>query len=138
VNFSGEKTALRPIGDLTFEINNRIINNGRLKIADDNQSFTALGQKFERVRPRSPIPRAWKELLGSYGPEFIPLVVSERNGRLYAMTENMYDYALAPESETVFKMPPGLYTDERLVFHRNEKGKVHLAVLANVPLPRRR
>ena len=54
------------------------------------------------------------------------------------MTENMYDYALASESETVFKMPPGLYTGERLVFHRNEKGRVHMAVLANMPLRRRR
>ena len=138
VNFSGEKTTLRPLDDLTFEVNNRIINNGRLKVASDRNSFTALGQRFERVRQRPPIPRAWKDLIGSYGPEFIPLIVSERNGRLYAMTENMYDYALAPESEAVFKMPPGLYTDERLVFHRDEKGKVRLAVLANMPLPRRR
>jgi len=137
-NLSGQKTTLRPLDDLTFEINNRIINNSRLTLSSDRNSFTALGQKFERVRQRAPIARAWKDLLGSYGPEFIPLTISERNGRLYAMTENMYDYALAPESETVFKMPPGLYTDERLAFHRNEKGKVHMAVLANMPLPRRR
>ena len=136
-NFSGEKTTLRPTGELTFEMNNRVINNGSVTFADDRQSFTAMGQKFERARKRPPIPRAWKDLLGSYGPEFIPLIISERNGRLYAMTENMYDYALTPESDTVFKMPPGLYTDERLVFHRNEKGKVHMAVLANVPLSRR-
>jgi CubicO group peptidase (beta-lactamase class C family) len=137
-NFSGEKTTLRPAGELTFEINNRIINNGTLTVAADHQSFTALGQKFEHARKRPAIPRAWKDLLGSYGPEFIPLIISERNGRLYAMTENMYDYALSPESDTVFKMPPGLYTDEHLVFHRNEKGKIHLAVLANMPLPRRK
>ena len=128
---------MRPTGELTFEMNNRVINNGSVTFADDRQSFTAMGQKFERARKRPPIPRAWKDLLGSYGPEFIPLIISERNGRLYAMTENMYDYALTPESDTVFKMPPGLYTDERLVFHRNEKGKVHMAVLANVPLSRR-
>lgn len=136
--FSGEKTTLRALDESTYELNNRMVNNGRLKLATDRLSFRALGQRFERVRQRPPIPRAWKDLLGSYGPEFIPLIISERHGRLYAMTENMYDYALAPESETVFKMPPGLYTDERLVFHRNEKRKVHLAVLANMPLPRRR
>ena len=136
-NFSGEKTTLRATGELTFEMNNRVMNNGSLTFADDRQTFTAMGQKFERARKRPLIPRAWKNLVGSYGPEFIPLIISERNGRLYAMTENMYDYALTPESDTVFKMPPSLYTDERLVFHRNEKGKVHMAVLANVPLPRR-
>ena len=137
-NFSGEKTALRPTGELTFQMNNRVINNGALTFADDRQSFTAMGQKFERARKRPPIPHAWKDLIGAYGPEFIPLIISERNSRLYATTENMYDYALTPESDTVFKMPPGLYTDERLVFHRNEKGKVHMAVLANMPLPRRK
>ena len=129
---------MRAIDESTFEINERLVNNGRLVLSGDRSSFTALGQKFVRVSKRPPIPHAWKDLLGGYGPEFIPLIISERNGRLYAMTENMYDYALAPESETVFKMPPGLYTDERLVFHRNEKGKVHLTVLANMPLARRR
>ena len=137
-NFSGQKATLRAIDEFTFEMNDRLVNNGRLVVSNDRKSFSAMGQKFERVSKRPPIPRVWKDLLGSYGPEFIPLIISERNGRLYAMTENMYDYALAPESETVFKMPPGLYTDERLVFHRNEKGKVHLAVLANMPLTRRR
>jgi hypothetical protein len=137
-NISGQKSSLRPLGDLKFELNNRLVNHGSLTVATDGKSFTTLGQKFERARPRPQIPRAWRDLLGSYGPEFIPLIISERNGRLYAMTENMYDYALTPESETVFNMPPGLYTDERLVFHRNEKGKVHLAVLANMPLPRHR
>jgi hypothetical protein len=50
----------------------------------------------------------------------------------------MYDYRLMPVTETVFKMPPGLYTDEYLVFHRSEKAGVHTAVLANMPLMRRK
>lgn len=137
-NISGQKMALRPLGESRFEGNSRLVNDARITFSADGKSFTALGQKFERARPRPPIPDGWKQLLGSYGPDFIPLIISERNGRLYAMTENMYDYALAPESETVFRMPSGLYIDERLVFHRNEKGKVLLAVLANMPLPRRR
>jgi hypothetical protein len=137
-NFSGQRTTLRPLDDATFELNSRLVNKGRLALSADGNGFTALGQKFVRVPKRPSIPRSWRELLGSYGPEFIPLIVTERHGRLYAMTENMYDYALAPENETVFKMPPGLYTDERLVFHRNEKGRVHLAVLANMPLARQR
>jgi serine beta-lactamase-like protein LACTB len=137
-NISGQRTTLRALGELSFEMNNRLVNNGRMIFSADKKTFRAVGQEFRRAIARPQIPRVWKELLGSYGPEFIPLIVWERNGRLYAMTENMYDYALSPETETIFKMPPGLYTDERLVFHRNEKGKVHLAVLANMPLPRRR
>jgi hypothetical protein len=123
---------------LKFEANGRLVNDASVTFSTDATSFTAMGQKFERALPRPAIPDGWRFLFGSYGPDFIPLIISERNGRLYAMTENMYDYALAPESETVFKMPPGLYTDERLVFHRNEKGRVHMAVLANMPLARRR
>ncbi len=137
-NFSGQKTTLRALDEFTFEVNSRLINNGRLKLATNGNRFTALGQTFVRAPKRAPIPRPWRDLLGSYGPEFIPLIISERNGRLYAMTENMYDYALTPETETVFKMPPGLYTDERLVFHRDEKGRVKASVLANMPLPRQR
>lgn len=137
-NISGQQMSLRPIGDLKFEANGRLANDARVTFSSDATSFSALDQRFERVPPRPPIPAGWKSLFGSYGPEFIPLIISERNGRLYAMTENMYDYALAPETEGVFKMPPGLYTDERLIFHRNEKGRVHLAVLANMPLARRR
>jgi cellobiose phosphorylase len=114
-----------------------LLNKAPIKFESDG-SFKALGQTFRRVTEGKPLPKQWNDLLGSYGPEFIPLIVSERNGHLYAMTENMYDYRLMPVTETVFKMPPGLYTDEYLVFHRSEKAGVHTAVLANMPLMRRK
>jgi hypothetical protein len=64
------------------------------------------------------------------------LIVSERHGHLYAMTENEYDNRLTPLNQTVFKMPPGLYTDEQLVFQLDRNGRPHTAVLANMPLKR--
>jgi hypothetical protein len=84
------------------------------------------------------IPRAWEKFLGSYGPDFIPLIVSTRHGHLYAMTENMFDYRLTPLNQMVFKMPPGLYTDEYLIFQLGADGHVHGIVMANVPMPHRR
>jgi hypothetical protein len=78
-------------------------------------------------------PSHWQELLGSYGPEFIPLLVSIRHGHLYAMTENEFDNRLTPVTRHVFKMPRGLYTDEYLVFQPDTKGQIRGATLANMP-----
>jgi hypothetical protein len=100
--------------------------------------FTALGQNFRRaIWPvNAPIPPEWKKFLGTYGPDFIPLIVTARHGHLYAMVENEYDNRLTPLNRTVFKMPPGMYVDEQLVFQTDSRGRVHTAVLANMPLGR--
>lgn len=135
LNISGERMTLRAVGEMEYEASGRLAHKAQVKFANDG-SFRALGQTFLRVTNNSRIARAWRDFLGNYGPDFIPLIVSERHGHLYAMTENMYDYRLTPLTETVFKMPPGLYTDEHLVFQRSERGKVHTAVLANMPLRR--
>ena len=95
-------------------------------------------QKFQRVTlPTGEIPASWRPFLGSYGPEFIPLIVSARHGHLYAMTENMADYRLRPVSEHIFSMPAGLYLDEYLVFMVDGEGWPRGACLANMYLPRR-
>ena len=52
------------------------------------------------------------------------------------MTENMADYRLTPLNRTVFKMPPGLYEDEQLVFQPGPDGTVYSAVLAGMVLRR--
>lgn len=99
--------------------------------------FTAMNQRFQRV-PDSPppAPESWKPLLGVYGPDFIPLIVSIRHGRLYAMTENMVDYRLTPVNRQVFALPAGMYADEHLVFNFDPAGNVVGANLANMILRR--
>ena len=101
--------------------------------------FTALGKQFDRIDPdrRRTIPSAWNAYLGSYGPEFIPLVLSSRHGRLYAMTENMVDYRLTPVNQLVFRMPKGLYADEYLVIQLGPDDRAQSVNLANMTLPRR-
>lgn len=100
--------------------------------------FEVLGQKFDKIDSANgtPIPATWRQYLGSYGPEFIPLVVSARHGHLYAMTENMVDYRLTPVNQQVFAMPEGLYADEHLVFQIDATGTVPAACLANMMLLR--
>ncbi|MBL9139340.1 MAG: beta-lactamase family protein [Verrucomicrobiales bacterium] len=143
---SRETFELTPIGPDRFLAQGRLSNGAELRFQrgeDSNAaapSFTLFGQTFHRVDPRAAPrpPEAWKAFLGSYGPDFIPLIVTIRNGHLYAMTENEYDYRLHPVNRTVFRMPPGLYESEHLIFERDRHGNVHGVLLANMPLKRRR
>jgi len=100
--------------------------------------FQALTQTFRRVdRSATPVaPAAWRKLLGSYGHSYIPQIISIRHGHLYAFTENMVDYRLIPINQTVFAMPPGLYTDEQLVFQVAPDGEVYSVVLGGVAMKR--
>jgi serine beta-lactamase-like protein LACTB len=140
---SGQKLALTPTGPLQFEASGVIAHRWPVVFTRDADGritgFTASNQKFQRVDPAkiAAPPSSWKSLVGSYGPAFIPLIVSIRHGHLYAMTENEFDYRLTPVNGWVFKMPPGLYSDEQLVFQPDRRGRVHTAVLANMPLRRR-
>jgi CubicO group peptidase (beta-lactamase class C family) len=139
-NISGQRMTLTPMGPLRFEADGRVACKWPVVFEQDANGkitgFTASGQKFTRIDPAPRDAHPWKALVGSYGPDFIPLIVSVKYGHLYAMTENEFDYRLTPVNEYVFKMPPGLYMDEQLVFQTDRRGKVHTAVLANVPLPR--
>lgn len=141
-NISGQTLLLTPAGPLRFEASGRIAHGWPVVFQQDGgkiSGFTTPGQKFKRVDPSAAgeVPASWKALLGSYGPGFIPLIVSTKHGHLYAMTENEFDNRLTPMNEHVFKMPPGLYTDEQLVFQTDLNGRAHTAMLANMPLRRR-
>lgn len=141
-NISGQPMTLTPVKPLEFVADGRYVHrapfvftNGQ---SDRVNGFTALSQKFERVDPKTvaELPAAWKEYLASYGPKFIPLILSARHGHLYAMTENMVDYRLTPLNRTVFNLPSGMYTDEQLVFQLGKDGRAHSAILANMTLKR--
>jgi CubicO group peptidase (beta-lactamase class C family) len=140
---SGQKVELSPIGALRFEGNGRVAYNAPFTFDRDSvgqiSGFTGFEQKFQRIHPqKTPLaPVSWQSLVGAYGPAFIPLIISVKHGHLYAMTENEFDYRLSPINGSVFQMPPGLYEGEQIVFQSDRSGKVHTAVLANMPLRRR-
>jgi serine beta-lactamase-like protein LACTB len=142
LDLAGQPFTLRQIGPQSFEANGRFAYRApvEFRIGADGvvNGFMALDQSFSRANPDPPaIPDAWQAYLGSYGPDFIPVVISVHHGHLYAMTENMIDYRLTPINGSVFQMPEGLYADEELIFERDSHGAVHSAVLANMRLPRR-
>jgi len=139
----GHTVRLIPIEPVKFLIDGRVADGSPAIFERDASgnvtSFvTAAGQKFLRVATATnaePCP-LWKNYVGSYGPSFIPLVVSVRHGHLYAMTENLCDYRLTPINRNVFAFPAGLYADEYLVFLTREDGKVWGVNLTNMTLPR--
>jgi CubicO group peptidase (beta-lactamase class C family) len=140
-NISSQPCVFVPVKGDTFILRSRIHADSTVDFVRDSKgrvvSFNSAPQLFQRVPARPPeAPRAWKALYGSYGPDFIPLVVFEKFGHLYASTENMVDYRLTPVSRHLFSLPPGMYIDEHVFFHVNERGKVLAAELASMMLPR--
>jgi CubicO group peptidase (beta-lactamase class C family) len=141
-DISGQPTKLTPVGPLRLLADSRINEAVPMLFERDTvgriTGFTLGLQKFARVPSNPPtIPREWRNYLGSYGPSFIPLVVRERHGHLYATTENMVDYRLTPLNRQVFAMPLGLYADEQLVFLGDPRRKPASVNLANMILRRR-
>lgn len=140
---SGQPITLRPASKDRFLADGRIMFHAPFEIERDQdgsvKAFAAAGQRFERVAKETPATApAWQGLCGSYGPRFIPLVVSIRHGHLYATVENEYDYRLTPVDRFTFKLPPGMYSDEQVVFQTSPEGVVLGAVMANMYLPKTR
>src|SRR5262249_27315536 len=96
---------------------------------------------YERVavpKPEPP-PARWLGLIGEYGWDHNTLVILERDGRLHALSEWFYLYALNEESADVFTYPPvGSDGDEKLVFDRDADGRATGVTMAGVAFPRRR
>lgn len=85
-------------------------------------------------------PAKWKGLIGEYGYEHLPLIIYERDGKLYALIEHTEIDVLAEESENVFAFPAngGMYHGEKLIFVRDNFGRATKVVVASVPMERRK
>ena len=141
-NLAGQQTKLTPIEPLKFTADSRIEDAAPVTFERDDagkiSGFTLGAQKYTRASAEpAPLPPEWRAYLGSYGPDFIPLIVSERHGHLYAMTENMVDYRLTPMNRNVCALPPGMYADEQIVFLTGADGRAHAVNFASMILKRR-
>jgi CubicO group peptidase (beta-lactamase class C family) len=140
-HLASQPCVLKPVAKDRYLLASRIHDDLAVTVERDEGgqavALVAGPQRFTRVPPDRPaIPDSWKAYLGSYGPEFIPLVVFEKHGCLYATTENMVDYRLTPVNRHVFAFPPGMYVKESLVFLTGPDGKPHAVDLANMLLTR--
>jgi len=141
-DLSGQPTRFTPTGELSFTADSRIEDATPVTFARDAAGaitgFTMGAQRYQRVSQHPPpLPKEWRTCLGAYGPKFIPLIVTERHGHLYAMTENMVDYRLTPVNRNACLLPPGMYVDEQVVFLTGKNGRVHSLNFANMIFPRR-
>jgi len=140
-DLSGQPTQFTPLSEGKFAANSRIEDATPVIFLRDTNGavsgFTVGGQRYERVPANPPVlPHEWRVVLGSYGPKFIPVIISERHGHLYAMTENMVDYRLTPVNRHVCALPPGMYIDEKVVFLADKRGRIHSIDYANMIFPR--
>jgi CubicO group peptidase (beta-lactamase class C family) len=141
-DIAGQRALFTPAGGLNFAAHSRLDDGTPVAFQQDGGGavcgFTMGPQQFGRVPAgRPPLPPEWRAYCGSHGPEFIPLIVSERHGHLYAMTENMVDYRLTPVNRNVCGLPPGMYTDEQAVFITEAGGRPRAVNFANMILGRR-
>jgi serine beta-lactamase-like protein LACTB len=140
---SGQPVFFTPGGGLNFTAHSRLDDAAPVAFKQDGSGtvcgFTMGPQQLERVRARpTSLPPEWREYCGSYGPDFIPVVVSERHGRLFAMTENMFDYRLTPLNRHVCELPPGMYDGEQVVFLTEADGRPRALNFANMILRRQK
>jgi CubicO group peptidase (beta-lactamase class C family) len=138
-NYASQPCVMVPTGKDTFILNSRIHDDVPIKftVTGGSAQFSAGVQMFTRGGLKRPgIPAEWRRFVGSYGPKFIPIVVHEKFGHLYATTENMVDYRMTPVNRHTFLLPPGMYDDEHAVFLTNADGTVHSLNFCNMILPR--
>jgi len=139
LNLSGQVSDLLPLSETEFLVDGKMFNRGRLVFEADesgavNKMILGRGEEFARVDPEAvpEMPGHWNEFVGSYGQEFIPVIVSIHHGHLYAFLENEFDYRLTPVSDTVFNLPPGMYEGQQLEFKLDDDGEVSSIVMAYV------
>jgi len=139
LNLSGQVSDLLPLSETEFLVDGKMFNRGRLVFEADesgavNKMILGRGEEFARVDPEAvpEVPGHWNEFVGSYGQEFIPVIVSIHHGHLYAFLENEFDYRLTPVSDTVFNLPPGMYEGQQLEFKLDDDGEVSSIVMAYV------
>jgi len=137
-NVSFEHYDLRPVGEDRFLGSARLAHDAPFQFVRDDDGtvtgFTALGQTFTRVGEEPEPSPYWQRLLGAYGHDYIPVIVTIRHGHLYASIENEFDYRLHPVTRNIYRMSPGMYSDEFLEFVVDGQGRVQALVLANMYL----
>ena len=92
------------------------------------------GNTFARLDPASaPIaPKEWAVLEGDYGPDYLPVRIRVREGRLVAECET-FEYEPAPQPDGSFVFPKGtLYEDEALRFQQGADGRVTAITLGTM------
>ncbi|MEO7103989.1 MAG: M15 family metallopeptidase [Gemmatimonadaceae bacterium] len=97
----------------------------------------AQGTDVAKTSRPAPPPASWVGLIGEYGNDN-HILISERNGSLYATVEWLAAYPIREESTDTFVWPhAGLYDGERVTFTRASNGRATRLTVGGVVFPRR-
>ena len=149
LGIEGHAVPLERAGDDAYRARGRIMDGNWIGIVrgEDNlpREIVLDDHRFVRFDPAT-APRApdrWAELVGSYGPEYLPVRIRIVEGRLVAECET-FEYEPQPRQgskegeDPVFLFPRGtMYEDETLSFKRGSDGKVVGLKLGTIEMPRR-
>src|SRR5262249_54936370 len=93
---------------------------------------------FGLTAPPEP-PKHFLGLIGEYGWDHNTLYIFEKDGKLHALIEWVFEYPLKQETEDVYAFPDdlGLYLGEKLIFRRDMHGKATEVEAASVLFKRR-
>lgn len=88
-------------------------------------------------RAPDPAPAELLDLLGEYGWDHNVLYVYEDRGRLAVLIEWVVRDIPDREGPDRYRFPPGMYTQDQLLFERDDQGDVTAAVVGGARFPRR-
>ena len=111
-----------------------------LKVEPEGDGLRVGDTEYRRVAvPKpGPCPARWAGLIGEYGWDHNTLYILEKDGQLFALIEWAFLYPLTEVAADVYRFPDyGLYQGDKLVFHRDKKGRATRVEAANVVFPRR-
>ena len=125
-SLAGQPVDFTPVEPLKLAINGRTADGSVASFSRGEsgriESFVTapeqkLGQKFVRIDSATTAETCplWNSYVGSYGPDFIPLVISIRHGHLYLLHDREYwpTYRLTPVNvQRCSRMPAGHMQDE--------------------------
>jgi CubicO group peptidase (beta-lactamase class C family)/D-alanyl-D-alanine dipeptidase len=110
----------------------------KIKVKGEQLKFGE--ETYTRVRtPKAgAVPNKFLGLIGEYGPDYNPLYILEKDGKLHCLIELVFLYPLEEVNENEYKFPDlGLYQGDKLIFTRDKKGRATGVEAASVPFRRR-
>jgi serine beta-lactamase-like protein LACTB len=120
--WNGYPVRLVAVGPDAFITRDRLMDGNRIGLERDAGGGIAAvevdGRRFLAFDPSSapPAPASWERFTGDYGPSYLPVRISLRDGRLVAECET-FEYEPAPLEDGSFRFPRGtMYEDEVLRF----------------------
>jgi serine beta-lactamase-like protein LACTB len=121
--------------EFVFDVSDRFVDRETLSLSKDGKLIKWAGVEYDRIDGFEEIPAVypmWDKFVGEYGPDYAPVYVFERYGRLFVLLEWMMQYPLRQSAEdpNVWILPSEdcFYVDERLVFSNFDKKGVPMSV----------